>query len=90
MTQKCLLSFTRSIPHGAFDVEEISEDNIIKYRGTLDEGPRGMVQKNGTILLSKSHKLDPRPLNEDLKPIQANLKCHLHNIILEGNSIGLN
>jgi hypothetical protein len=59
-------------------------------RSTLDEGPRGKVQQNGTILWVKSHKLDPRLLDEDPKPIQANLKWHLHGIILEGNSIGPN
>jgi len=32
-----------------------------------------------------SYKLGPRLLDEDPKPIQANLKWHLHGIILEGN-----
>jgi hypothetical protein len=36
-----------------------------------------------------SHKLDPRPLNEDPRPIEANLRWHLRGNILEGNSIGL-
>ncbi len=35
-------------------------------------------------------KLDLRPLNEDPRPIDLKLKCHLHGTILEGNSIGLN
>ncbi len=37
----------------------------------------------------ESHKLDPRPLNEDPRPIEAKLRWHLHDTILEGNSIGL-
>ncbi len=37
----------------------------------------------------KSHKLDPRPLDEDPRPIETKkLKWHLHGTILEGNSIG--
>ncbi len=49
----------------------------------------GKVQQNGVILLFESHKLDLTPLDEHLGSIQANLKWHLHGIILEGNSIGL-
>jgi hypothetical protein len=37
----------------------------------------------------ESHKLDPRPLDEDPRPIEAKLRWHLHGTILEGNSIGL-
>jgi hypothetical protein len=48
----------------------------------------GKVQQNGTILLVKSHKLNSWHLDEDPKPIRANLKWYLHGIILEGNSIG--
>jgi hypothetical protein len=33
------------------------------------------------LLLVENHKLDAWPLNEDLRPIQANLKWHLHGII---------
>ncbi len=36
----------------------------------------------------ESHKLDPRPLNEDPRPIEAKLRWHQHGTILEGNSIG--
>jgi hypothetical protein len=50
------------------------ERSEIYIRGTSDEGPSGKVQQNGEILMVESHKLDPRLLNEDLKPIQANLK----------------
>jgi hypothetical protein len=32
--------------------------------------------------------LDPRPLDEDPTPIEIKLRCHLHDTILEGNSIG--
>jgi len=39
--------------------------------------------------LVKSHKLDPRPLDEDPRPIEAKLRWHLHGNILEGNSISL-
>jgi hypothetical protein len=46
-------------------------------------------KSNGTFLLVESHKLDPRPLNEDPKPIEAKLKWHIHDTIFEGNSIGL-
>jgi hypothetical protein len=42
--------------------------------GTLDEGPSKKVQQNGEILMVEIQKLDPRLLDEDLKPIQANLK----------------
>jgi hypothetical protein len=31
--------------------------------------------------------LDPRPLDENPRPIQANLKWHLHNTILERTQI---
>jgi hypothetical protein len=65
------------------------ERSEIYIRGTLDEGPSGKVQQNGEILMVESHKLDPRLLDKDLKPIQANLKWHLYGIILKGNSIGL-
>jgi hypothetical protein len=34
--------------------------------------------------------LDPGPLDEDPRPIEAKLKWHLHGTILEGNSIGPN
>jgi hypothetical protein len=37
--------------------------------------------------LVERHKLDPRPLDEDPKPIEAKLRWHLHGTILEGNSI---
>ncbi len=55
---------------------------------TRDKGPRSKVQRNGAFLLVKSHKLDPRPLDEDPTPIEIKLRCHLHDTILEGNSIG--
>jgi hypothetical protein len=45
------------------------------------------VQQNGAFLLVESHKLDPRPLNEDPRPIETKLRWHLHGTILEGNSI---
>jgi hypothetical protein len=47
------------------------------------------VQQNGATLLIENHKLDPRSLDENLKPIHLNLRWHLDSIILEGNSIGL-
>jgi hypothetical protein len=47
------------------------------------------VQQNGTFILVESHKLEPRPLDEDQRPIEAELRWHLHANILEGNSIGL-
>jgi hypothetical protein len=37
--------------------------------GTLDEGLRGMVQQNGTILFVESDKLDSRLINEDSRSI---------------------
>jgi hypothetical protein len=37
----------------------------------------------------ESHKLNPRPLDDDQRPIEAKLRWHLHGNILEGNSIGL-
>jgi hypothetical protein len=49
-----------------------------------------MKAQNGTILLVKSHKLDPTPLHENSKSTQTNLRWHLHGIILKGNSIGFN
>jgi hypothetical protein len=49
-----------------------------------------MRAQNGTILLVKSQKLDPMPFHKNLKPTQANLRWHLHGIILKGNSIGFN
>jgi hypothetical protein len=37
--------------------------------------------------LIESHKLDPRPLDEDPRSIEAKLRWHLHGTNLEGNSI---
>jgi hypothetical protein len=34
--------------------------------------------------------LDPRPLDEDPRPIESKLRWHLHGTILEGNSINSN
>jgi hypothetical protein len=39
--------------------------------------------------LVESHKLDPRPLDEDPRLIATKLRWHLHGTILEGNSITL-
>jgi hypothetical protein len=64
--------------------------NQKSLRATLNEGARCKVQQNGPFLLVESHKLDPWPLDEDPKPIEAKLKWHLHGTILEGNSIGPN
>ncbi len=58
-------------------------------KGTLNEGSREKVHQNGSTFLVESPKLEPRPLDEDLNPIQANLSWHLHGVILEGNSIDL-
>jgi hypothetical protein len=38
--------------------------------------------------LVENHKVDPRPLDEDLRPNETKLKWYLHGTILEGNSIG--
>jgi len=35
-------------------------------------------------------KLDPRPLDEDPRPIEAKLRWNLHGTNLQGNSIGPN
>jgi hypothetical protein len=40
--------------------------------------------------LVESHKWDPRPLDEDPRPIEAKLRWHLHGTILERNSISSN
>jgi hypothetical protein len=64
--------------------------NQTSLRATLDKGARCKVQQNGAVLLVKNHKLDPGPLDEDPRPIEAKLKWHLHGTILEGNSIGPN
>jgi len=45
-----------------------------------------MVQ-NGTILLFKNHKLDSRPLDEDPRSVEINLRWHVYDTILEGNPI---
>jgi len=60
----------------------------LTLKGNLNECLKMKVQQNGIILWVKSHKLDLKPLGEDLGPIQTNLKWHLHGIILKGNSIG--
>jgi hypothetical protein len=33
--------------------------------------------------------LDPRPLDEDSRPIEAKLRWHLYGTILEGNLVGM-
>jgi hypothetical protein len=38
--------------------------------------------------LAKSHKLDPRPLDEGPKPKSGKLRLNLHGSILKGKSIG--
>jgi hypothetical protein len=45
----------------------------------------GRVQQNEAILLIESHKWDPRPLDEDPRPIHPNLRWHLHGTILGGS-----
>ncbi len=62
---------------------------MLELKATLNKGPRSKVQQNGTFLLVKSHKLDPRPLDKDLRPNETKLKWYLHGTILEGNSIGM-
>jgi hypothetical protein len=46
------------------------------------------VQQNGAILLVES-KIELKALDQDPKPTQPNLRWHLHDFIVEGNSIGL-
>jgi hypothetical protein len=41
------------------------------------------VQQNRAIVLGEKHKLDQKLLDKDLKPIQTNLRWHLHGIILK-------
>ncbi len=41
------------------------------------------------ILLAESHKLDPRPLDEDPRPTSGKSRLNLHGTILKGKSIGL-
>jgi hypothetical protein len=66
-------------------VDNVSYD-FKTLKGTLNEGSKEKVQQNGSTLLVESPKLEPRPLDEDPNPIQANLSWQLHGIILEGNS----
>jgi hypothetical protein len=47
-----------------------------------------MVQWNITIILARSHKLDPHPLDEGARPRSGKSSLHLHGSILEGKSIG--
>jgi len=58
----------------------------ILLKATLDEGLRSNKMEHS--LLVESHKLNPRPLNEDPRSIEAKLRWYLHGTILEGNSIG--
>jgi hypothetical protein len=41
-------------------------------------------------MLDESHKLDPWPLDEGLRPKSSKLSLNLHGTILEGKSIGSN
>jgi len=63
--------------------------NFKMLKGTLNEGSKEKVQQNKSTLLVWTPKLEPRPLDEDPNPIQANLTWHLHGVVLEGNSIDL-
>ncbi len=58
------------------------------FRVTVDKGSKSRVQWNRTFLLVKSFKLLPRPLDESPGPRQIKLWFSLHDIILEGKSIG--
>ncbi len=57
---------------------------------TLDEGPSSRVQWNGVVLLTKSHKMNPWPLDEGLIPKSDKSRLNLHGAILGAKSIGLN
>jgi hypothetical protein len=50
------------------------------------QGPRS---NKWSIPIGQGDKLDPRPLDEDLRPFEAKLRWHLHGTILEGSSISL-
>jgi hypothetical protein len=55
----------------------LCEWNNFQFMGCLDAfwmKVQGKVQQNGAILLVKSHKLDPRPIDEDSKPVQVSLE----------------
>jgi len=58
-------------------------------RTTLDEGWSTQVQWNRAILLAKSHKLDPWPLDESPRPKSGKSRLNLHGTILGGKLIGL-
>jgi hypothetical protein len=58
------------------------------FRVTVDKGSKSRVQWNRTFLLVKSFKLLPRSLDESPGPRQIKLSFSLHDIILEGKSIG--
>jgi hypothetical protein len=60
----------------------------IALRATLDEELRSMVQWNRAILLDKSHKFDPWPLDEGPRPKSGKSRLNVNGTILEGKSIG--
>jgi hypothetical protein len=62
----------------------------INLRATLDKGPRSGVQWNQALLLVKSFKLVPRPLDKGPRQRQIKLWFSLHGIISEGTPIGPN
>jgi hypothetical protein len=58
-------------------------------RATLDKGPKSKVQWNQALLLVKSFKLVPRPLNKGPRPRKVKLWFNLHGIISKGKPISL-
>jgi len=54
------------------------------FKGNLGGVQRVRSNKMEQSFLVEGHKLDPRILDWDLKPIQANLRWHLHSIVLFG------
>lgn len=68
-----------------FQSKELMEWEVLMgFKGNLGGVQRVRSNKMEQSFLVESHKLDPRILDWDLKPIQANLRWHLHSIILFG------
>jgi hypothetical protein len=67
-------------------IELVTYVTTLVLRGHFKQGSK--VQWNWSILLDKSHKLDPQPLNEGPRPKNGKSRLNLHGTILEGRSIG--
>ncbi len=76
-----MLLYNNAVPGGAKKI--LFCDDL---RATLDEGPRSRDQLIQAILLVKSFKLVPRPLDEGPRPKSGKLRLNLHGTCFGGEN----